>query len=185
VRARGLQVLTFAGYSGTGYQDAAAMQALAGRILDAEDPAQVLVNAGGTAEGIGAVYRLAKGRGFATLGIVSTLARDAGVALSPCVDLVFFVPDTTWGGLLPAADGRPARLSPTSQAMVQASDRMVAIGGGEVARDELLAARALGKPVAFHPADFDHGLALDKARRQGRPAPTDFRGAAHGGLRPD
>lgn len=185
VRARGLQVLTFAGYSGAGYQDAAAMRTLAARLLDAEDPARVLVNAGATAEGIGAVYALAKARGFATLGMVSTLARDAGVALSPCVDLVFFVPDTTWGGLLPAADGQPARLSPTSQAMVQASDRLVAIGGGEVARDELLAARALGKPVVFHPADFDHAAAIDKARRQGRPAPTDFRGAAHGALQPD
>lgn len=181
VRARGLQVLTFAGYSGAGYQDDAAMQALAARILDGENPARVLVNAGGTAEGIGAVYALARARGFATLGIVSTLARDEGVALSPCVDSVFFVPDASWGGL----DAATGRLSPTSQAMVQASDRLVAIGGGEVARDELLAARALGKPVVFHPADMQHAAAIDKAQRKGQPAPTDFRGAAHLALRPD
>lgn len=181
VRARGLQVLTFAGYSGAGYQDDAAMQALAARILDGEDPARVLVNAGGTAEGIGAVYALAKARGFATLGIVSTLARDEGVALSPCVDTVYFVPDASWGGL----DAATGRLSPTSQAMVQASDRLVAIGGGEVARDELLAARALGKPLQFHAADMQHASAIDKARRKGQPVPTDFRGAAHAALRPD
>ncbi|HOB94996.1 MAG TPA: hypothetical protein PK306_17470 [Aquabacterium sp.] len=181
VRARGLQVLTFVGYSGAGYQDDAAMQALAARVLDAADPARVLVNAGGTAEGIGAVYALAKARGFATLGIVSTLARDEGVALSPCVDTVFFVPDASWGGL----DGASGRLSPTSQAMVQASDRLVAIGGGEVARDELLAARTLGKPVQFHAADLQHAGAVDKARRKGQPVPTDFRGAAHAALQPD
>ncbi len=181
VRARGLQVLTFAGYSGAGYQDEAAMRTLAAHILDGEDPARVLVNAGGTAEGIGAVYALARARGFATLGIVSTLARDEGVALSPCVDLVVFVPDAGWGGL----DSTTGRLSPTSQAMVQASDRLVAIGGGDIARDELLAARALGRPVVFHPADMQHAAAIDKARRKGLPAPTDFRGAAHLALRPD
>lgn len=184
VRARGLQVLGFVGYSGAGYQDDAAMQALAARILDAEDPARVLVLAGGTAEGIGAVYALAKARGFATLGIVSTLARDQGVPLSPCADLVFFVPDASWGGLQPGADGEPARLSPTSQAMVGTADRFVAIGGGEIARDELLAARALGRPVQFHAADMQHAAAIDKACRQGAPAPMDFRGAAHAALRP-
>lgn len=181
VRARGLQVLTLAGYSGAGYEDDTAMRLLAGRILDGEDPARVLVNAGGTAEGIGEVYALAKARGFATMGIVSILARDEGVALSPCVDTVFFVPDASWGGI----DAATGRLSPTSQAMVQASDRLVAIGGGEVARDELLAARALGKPVQFHAADMQHANAIDKARRKGQPVPTDFRGAAHAALRPD
>lgn len=184
VRARGLQVLAFAGYSGAGYEDDAAMRALAARLLDAEDPARVLVLAGGTAEGIGAVYALAKARGFATVGIVSTLARDQGVPLSACADQVFFVPDASWGGLQPGGDGEPARLSPTSQAMVDSADRFIAIGGGEVARDELLAARALGRPVQFHPADMQHAAAIDKARRQGAPAPTDFRGAAHAALQP-
>jgi len=174
------QVLSFAGYSGAGYADEAAMLALAARVLDAHDPAHVLVNIGATAEGIGAVYLLARQRGFATLGIVSTLARDENVALSPCVDRVFFVPDSSWGGL----DAATGVLSPTSQAMVAASTWMVGIGGGDVARDELLAAQALGKPVQFYPADMHHASALDKARRQGKPAPTDFRGAAHLALMP-
>jgi hypothetical protein len=179
VQGRARQVLTFVGYSGAGYEDEAAMLALAGRILDGQDPARVLVNIGATAEGIGAVYTLARQRGFGTMGIVSSLARDAQVPLSPCVDQVFFVPDSSWGGLQPAAGGQPAQLSPTSQAMVAVSDRLVGIGGGEVGRDELLAARQLGKPVLFHPADMHHGTAIDKARRKGEPAPTDFRGAAH------
>jgi hypothetical protein len=180
VRATGRQVLTFEGYSGAGYQDPAVMLALAGRILATEDPARTLVNIGGTAEGIGAVYALARQRGFATLGIVSTLARDERVPLSPCVDRVFLVRDATWGGL----DAATGRLSPTSQAIVTVSDRLVAIGGGDVARDELLAARALGKPVQVHPADMDHALARAKAQRRGAPPPVDFRGTAHPALAP-
>lgn len=38
---------------------------------------KVLINSGATAEGIGQVYELAKRRGFTTIGIVSSLARDA------------------------------------------------------------------------------------------------------------
>lgn len=180
VQGRGQQVLSFVGYSGAGYEDAAAMLALAARELDRHDPARVLVNIGATAEGIGAVYALARQRGFGTLGIVSTLARDEKVPLSPCVDRVFFVPDSSWGGL----DTASGRLSPTSQAMVAVSDELVGIGGGEVARDELLAAQRLGKPLRLHPADMHHATALEKARRKGEPAPTDFRGAAHLALLP-
>jgi hypothetical protein len=66
-----------------------------------------LVNIGATAEGIGAVYDIAKQKGFTTMGIVSTLARDEGVALSRCVDYVFYVKDSTWGGRT-SSDGRLA-----------------------------------------------------------------------------
>lgn len=180
VQGQQRQVLTLAGYSGAGYEDPAAMLAIAGRELDGHDPARVMVNIGATAEGIGAVYALARQRGFITLGIVSTLARDEQVPLSPCVDRVFFVPDASWGGL----DAATGALSPTSQAMVAVSSRFVAIGGGEIARDELLAARRLGKPVLFYPADMQHAAAIDKARRKGEPAPQDFRGAAHPALAP-
>lgn len=170
----GRPVLMFGGYSGAGYEDEAALLAIARATLAAEDPRQVLVAAGGTAEGIGAVYVLARAMGFGTLGIVSTLARDEGVALSPAVDIVFFVADASWGGR--QADGR---LSPTSQAVVAVGTRFVAIGGGDIARDEFAAARAAGKPVVFHPADMQHAAARAKARRQGQPEPTDFRGSAH------
>lgn len=177
VRSTGLRVLTLAGYSGAGYQDPAAMRAAVEQALAARDPQQWLVAIGGTAVGIGEAYAWAKQRGFATLGIVSSLARAEQVPLSPCVDQVFYVPDTQWGGLLP--DGR---LSPTSQAMVDSGDAFLAIGGGEVTRDEMLAARRAGKPVQFVPADLDHALALHKARQKGLPAPSDFRGAAHAAL---
>ena len=114
---------------------------------------------------------------------MSSLARDEQVALSPDVDLVFFVTDSTWGGRVGGnVDGHSPggqRLSPTSAALVANSHALVAIGGGDIARDELLAARQRGKPVRFIPADMDHQLALDKARTKGLPAPTNFQGALH------
>jgi hypothetical protein len=167
-------VLTFVGYSGSGYQHEVAMLREAGRILDAFDPAKTIVNIGATPDGIGAVYELAKRRGFVTTGIVSTQARQHGVAFSRHVDHVFLIRDETWGGLI----NETGDLSPTSRAMVDSSDVIVGIGGGEVAREELLAARRAGREVRFVPADMDHEKAIETARKQGTPRPTDFRGAA-------
>jgi len=107
-------VLTFAGYSGAQYEDPGAMMGHASRILAEQDPQKTLINIGATAEGIGAVYEISKRKGFTTMGIVSTLARDQGITLSRCVDCVFYVKDSTWGGLAP--DGH--NLSPTSAAIV-------------------------------------------------------------------
>lgn len=176
VAAQKREVIGFYGYSGAQYQDAAAMLAMAERTLKAADPKRTMVLIGATADGIGAVYEVARRLGFTTLGIVSTQAQGApGVRLSDCVDVVFYVRDALWGGYQPGT----TTLSPTSAAMVGASTRLVAIGGGEIVRDELLAARAMGKRIRFHPADFHHGLAREKAMRSGTPPPADFRGAAH------
>lgn len=171
---KGMKVVTFLGYSGAGYEDETAMLGHAERVLSQFDPKTTLVNIGATAEGIGAVYRIAKRKGFVTSGIVSTQARENKVPLSPCVDVVFFVSDTTWGGILPGTN----RLSPTSTAMVEVSDVLVAIGGGEVARDELTAAKRSGKRVEFIPADMNHQLAREKAVKKGLAPPADFAGAA-------
>jgi hypothetical protein len=167
-------VLTFLGYSAAEYQDKAAMIEAATRVLTGFDPATTIVNIGATPDGIGAVYEIAKKKGYRTSGIVSTKAKESNVALSPCVDVVFYVADDSWGGVLPGTDV----LSPTSAAMVEVSDVLVAIGGGEVARDELAAAKRMGKRVTFIAADMNHRIATEKARKDGRPAPTDFRGAA-------
>lgn len=180
VHERRMTVASFFGYSGAGYEDPVAMRAQAARLLDTLDPRRTLVNAGATEVGIGAVYEIAKRKGFTTAGIVSSLARDERVPLSPCVDHVFFVPDTLWGGRLPGSD----RLAPTSEAIVATSELFFAIGGGEIARDELLAAQRAGKPVHFVPADLDHRVARERARQRGQPEPTDFRGAAHAALAP-
>jgi hypothetical protein len=170
----GKTVLTFVGYSGVGYQDQGAMLTDAEQILSEFDPAKTIVNIGATPEGIGCVYEIARPRGFVTTGIVSTQAKQAGVPLSPYVDFVFYVEDATWGGNLIGTD----RLSPTSEAMVENSDIVVGFGGGEIARDELLAAKRSGKQIRFFPAEMNHQKAEEAARKKGLPLPTDFRGAA-------
>jgi predicted Rossmann-fold nucleotide-binding protein len=169
-----MTVLTFLGYSGAEYEDKAEMLKQAAKILAQLDPKSTIVNIGATPQGIGAVYDLAKSKGFLTTGIVSTQARENKVALSPNVDMVFYVKDNTWGGFLPGTKC----LSPTSKALVENSDVIVAIGGGEVARDELLGARQLGKRVQYIPADMNHQMAREKALKKSQPEPTNFGGAA-------
>jgi hypothetical protein len=179
-RQENKRVLTFVGYSGAGYQDHGAMLRAAARILNEFDPARTIVNIGATPDGIGAVYELAKRRGFVTTGIVSSQARQHGVELSRHVDRVFFISDERWGGLIEGT----SELSPTSRAMVNVSDIIVGIGGGDVARDEMVAARRAGKEVRFVPADMNHERAIEAARERGLPVPSDFRGAADPFFRP-
>lgn len=168
-------VLTFVGYSGSGYQDEARMLEHVEATLAGYDPLTTIVNIGATSDGIGAAYPLAKARGFATTGIVSNRAQLYDAQISPYVDKAFFVADPAWGGFI---DGG-ARLSPTSEAMVSVSDIVCGIGGGAVARDEMIAARRRKKTVVFRPAEMSHANALRKAKKKGSPQPTDFRGAAH------
>jgi hypothetical protein len=167
-------VLTFVGYSGAGYEDEAALRRHAESVLSDFDPKKTLVNIGATPEGIGAIYEIAKKKGFVTTGIVSSQAKRYNAKLSPHVDQVFYVEDTTWGGFVAGRN----ELSPTSKAIVDNSDVIVGIGGGEVARDELVAAKRLGKKARFIPADMNHQKARDSARKKRAPEPTDFRGAA-------
>jgi hypothetical protein len=166
-------VLTLLGYSGAEYEDKAAMLDEAGRIMAQFDPATTIVNIGATREGIGAAYEIAKRRRFVTTGIVSIKAKEYSASLSPCVDVVFFIQDDSWGGRLPGTD----QLSPTSSAMGENSDVMVAIGGGDIARDEIIAAKRAGKQTRYVPADMNHRIARHKAAKQGQAPPTDFSGS--------
>jgi hypothetical protein len=172
---RGKLVVTFAGYSGSGYEDETAMLERARTLLAGYPADSTIVNSGATLDGIGAVYEVASGMGFETTGIVSTQARESDAAFSPFVDRVYLIPDESWGGRVEGSD----RLSPTSEAMVAVSDVFLAIGGGAVARDEMLEARARGKEVRFFAADLNHQRALERAERRGEEPPDDFRGAAH------
>jgi hypothetical protein len=174
LRSLGKRVLTFFGYS-VDYENEEAMLAIVKKGLSKIPPDAVLINIGATASGIGAVYPLAKAMGFTTTGIVSSVAAEHLEAISAAVDHVCFVSDTQWGGML--ADSN--RLSPTSQAMVACCDVMVAIGGGEVTRDELIVGKALGKPVYFYPAEVSHQYLIQRARKMNRPLPESFWGAAH------
>lgn len=117
---------------------------------------------------------------FTTTGIVSIQAKKYNVELSPCVDQVFFVEDTTWSGFIEGSD----ELSPTSKAMVEASDIIVSLGDGEAGRDEMLAARRSVKDVRVFPADMNHQRATEKPRKKGLPLPTEFSGAMRDALFP-
>jgi len=167
-------VITFIGYSGTGYEDKKAMLEIAENILEEFDPSLAIINIGATIQGIGIVYEVAKGQGYTTTGIVSTQARKYNIELSPYVDHVFYVEDSTWGGFIGEGD----QLSPTSKVILAISDMLIGIGGGEIGRDELLAAKQIGKEVRFYPADMNHMLAREKAQKKGLPEPIDFGGAA-------
>ena len=174
IKNLGKRVLTFFGYS-VNYENEEAMLAIVKRGLAKIPPDAVLINIGATASGIGAVYPLAKAMGFTTTGIVSSLAAKHIENISEAVDHVCFVSDTQWGGKLAGSN----QLSPTSQAMVACSDVMVAIGGGEVTRDELTAGRALGRPVYFYPAEVSHQQLIQRAHKMNAPLPRSFWGAAH------
>ena len=168
------QVVTFFGYS-VDYENEGAMLAIAKDMMSGYSPETALINIGATVGGIGAVYPLAKRMGFKTTGIVSSLATEHLESISNVVDHVCFVSDTQWGGRLPDSN----ELSPTSQAMVSCSDVLIAIGGGEVTRDELIVGREWGKPVYFHPAEISHEYLMKRARKTNLPAPMSFWGAAH------
>jgi hypothetical protein len=61
VKGTGKSVLTLMGYSGAGDQVPTALMLEASRVLDRHDPARTLINSGGSVEGIGQIYELAKG----------------------------------------------------------------------------------------------------------------------------
>jgi hypothetical protein len=104
LNGKNMTVLTFLGYSGAEYENKAAMLEHATQTLDQFDPRTTIVSIGATPEGIGAVYEIAKRQGFLTAGIVPSQAQEHQVKLSPCVDLVFFVRDATWGGFIPGTE---------------------------------------------------------------------------------
>jgi len=145
---------------------------IAREVLAQYSPDSTLVNIGATEGGMGAVYPLAKSMGFTTTGIVCTQAHPEWV--SEAVDYVCFIRDEKWGGKM--ASGA---LFPTSEAMVTCSDILVGIGGGPISRDEMLAGKAMGKPVTFYPAEMSHEAAIRWAEKKGLPIPTSFWGEAH------
>ncbi len=170
----GRKVVTFFGYS-VDYENENAMLKTAKDALSLYSPQSVLINIGATSGGIGAVYPLAKEMGFVTTGIVSSVVSEDLEYISDAVDHICFVTDTQWGGRLPDSK----ELSPTSQAMVSCSDVLIAIGGGEVTRDELMTGRAQGKTVHFYPAEISHQYLIERARKTKEPIPKSFWGAAH------
>jgi len=175
IRMRGKTVLTFFGYSGMGYEDEEGMLQIVQNILSQYLPPKTLINIGATEVGVGKAYALAKALGFETSGIVSTQALEYPEDISTAVDHVCFIKDNQWGGLLPNSD----ELSPTSRAMVDCSDILVAIGGGDISRDELLEGKKQGKPVQYFSADMSHELVIKRAQRLGKSTPESFSGSCN------
>jgi hypothetical protein len=173
-KSRDKTVLTFYGYS-VEYQYKQAMLNIVRDMLSQYSPQTTLVNIGATGGGIGSAYPLSKSMGFETAGIVSSNAMEHPEAISDAVDHVCFIKDDQWGGKLPNSN----ELSPTSKAMVECSDVLVAIGGNDVTRDELLEAQAQGKPVYYYPAEMDHETAIQRAKETGAPVPESFMGSVH------
>jgi hypothetical protein len=174
IRRAGHRVVTFVGFSGSGYEDQAGVERAIADILAELDPLSVLICSGATEEGIGAVYTLATNRGFATIGIVSSVAEAQGARFSDAVQTIYIIDDTQWGGRAPNGT-----LSPTSAAVVGAADEIVAIGGGDIARDEIEAAIGARKPVRYVAAYMNHAAAFEKVQRKGGVAPQDFKGPVH------
>lgn len=174
IRSQGREhVVTFLGFSDAGYEDESEVAETLLAELRNFDPMNTIVCSGATAEGIGMVYPIALRLGFRTAGVVSSLARGEGVRFSAECEVVFIVDDKAWGGR--QSNGR---LSPTSNAVVEASDVMIAIGGGSIARDELEEGRKRGKIVRFHSAEMNHSRAVARAVKAGRPPPMEFGGEA-------
>jgi hypothetical protein len=174
IRGAGRRIVTFAGFSSAGYEEPVRVSNLLADFLSEFDHGSVVVCSGATAEGIGAIYPIARARGFATIGIVSALAETNHARLSDAVDTIYVIEDQDWGGRR-----RDGTLSPTSAAMVGAADEIIAIGGGDIASDEIEAAVAAHKPMRYVAADMNHAAALEKARRSGEEAPHHFKGPVH------
>ena len=173
-KRQGKIVLTFFGYA-VSYEDEANLHKTIHDVLSRHFPKTTLVNYGATKTGLGAVYPIAKSLGFTTAGIVSTLVLESLDEISPQVDHVCFVADKQWGGKLPNSN----ELSLTSKAMVGCADLMVAIGGGAISLDELMAGKEQGQPVQYYPAEIGHEWAIGRAKRKGLPPPESFWGGVH------
>jgi len=171
---QGKTVLTFFGYS-VKYNDEEGMFKIVRDVLSHYRPEKTLVNIGATKGGIGTAYPLIKSLGFVTAGILSTEALAYPESISDAVDHVCFIKDKQWGGKLPNSN----EVSPTSKAMVACSDFLVAIGGNDIARDELLEGKAQGKPIQYFPAEMNHEAAIRRAKYLGVPLPESFMGSVH------
>jgi hypothetical protein len=174
---QGSVIITFVGYSGKGYENESQMLDLAKKYLrhfsDTFGSDKVIVNIGVTSSGIGAVYPLAKDLRLSTMGIVSVKAKPY-LEYVKGVDIGFLIEDSLWGGYKPGTK----ILSPTSKAMVNASDVIIALGGGDVAHDELTEARKRFIPICFHSFEMNKAKAIKKAQSRGLPEPTYFYGGA-------
>ncbi|OHT08494.1 hypothetical protein TRFO_23014 [Tritrichomonas foetus] len=168
IREKNKKVLTFLGYSGGGYELPNDMLSKANEILAMFDPRTTLVTIGATHMGIGSVYKIAYELGFETIGIVTSKVNQK--SFSHFCQTVFLIKDFLYGGFLKGTE----KLSPTSEVMVEITDIVVALGGGEISKAEFLTAKRKNKKCAFFPFDFNHQKAITRSKRRNMPIPTNF-----------
>lgn len=167
-RALGKKVVTYAGYSGAGYEHRDEVRAkIKKELLEIlQDNPKLIVNAGATPDGIGEiVYGVAaelKQEGYAveTAGVVSKNALEYHRHF-PQVDYTHVIDDEKWGGSVLG----DVTLTPTSQAMVEASDILILHGGGDVSGQECVGALYRGIPCLFRSAEMNHASAAKKGIR--------------------
>ena len=169
----GKKVVTFIGYSGKGYQNEERLKRIAIRQLEKLDTDQWIVNIGVTPDGIGQIYSIAKEMGFETRGIVSKKA-EKYLSTVKDVDFQYLIEDNTWGGYIEGS-----KLSPTSQAMVAVSDKVITIGGGDVGFAETCEAKKNPRiETKIYCARMNKAKAIAKAESKKQPKPTYFYGKA-------
>lgn len=143
------EIITFIGYS-TPYNDPQELECVLTDTLTTKNPGDTLVVAGATTVGIGAVYKIAKSLGFETLGVVSEIAKQRNVEISPDCDLTLYIKGSDrWGGY---KDGTKC-LTPTSQVLVNCSPVAIRCGGGDTSKAEASEMKRLGKTVIYYPME--------------------------------
>lgn len=130
----GKYVLAFSGFSGLGYKDPDALERKISQIIEAaaeqHGAHNLLVVAGATSIGIGAVYAIAQRNSIATLGIVSSQANADDI--SPDCNEVVYVPDPTGTWKVHDATGNSYMTYVAEQ-----NGTFIALGGGAVTLSEL------------------------------------------------
>ncbi|HET7639858.1 MAG TPA: hypothetical protein VFK47_14115 [Ktedonobacteraceae bacterium] len=168
IKDLGKNVIALFGFSYLGYENPNEVMQQISHKLGTFDPETDIITIGATEEGIGAAYKVAKGLGFTTIGIVSASALTYSGRFSPMVDNIYIVNDQHWGGYVAGTD----RLVGTTQAYLAVSREIHAFGGGENTAVTLAEAQKRGIVISYTQAEMNHAIAdaalqtgkLDKAR---------------------
>ncbi|KAI1732368.1 hypothetical protein Ddc_01231 [Ditylenchus destructor] len=144
------KVISFIGLTDGEYADSNGVKAIIKEHLNKYVNEKIIVNAGGRKAGIGVVYELAatmiassakdepKDCNWKLTGIVwEKGANDVVTGVLP------FFTDGYWGGYNPEAQ----KLYPASETMIQVSDEIVAVGGGDIQMIEIAEAERRSKTV--------------------------------------
>ncbi len=121
--------------------------------------------------------KMAELSGFQTVAILPSSQKEKAVEMAGDVGTVLFVKDSSEGGYVPGT----THLTPTSKAILGASDMIRAFGGDKKVGAEVLEAFKAGKDVRFTSLEQQRGATIKKASKQNRPPPKadDFKGHAY------